>query len=254
MSADHLPCGDSANESERIAIEYLLAKLRGLFPHHRWLLLSNVPSAANDRAIPDEIDLVCIGSTGFFVIEVKHWDRAYLKSNQTVVLKEATKLNDKVRRVVTKLRRAGVDPGFVAGRFLLTREGVSRDKQPRPEFHGCKFYGLSDWKQLLDVDSGTTFDDAAIQRACRAIQPLSKVALSGDIRRIADLRNLELQSQYPGELCYFSLVDPCATTFSVCVSLPREAPFTGTMNVAIIVATTSKESPPCRIRSSSIPF
>src|SRR5712691_5769303 len=79
MRVDHLPCGEYVNESERIAVEHLVAKLRGHdAPHRRWIVLSNVPSAVNDRAIPDEIDLVCIGPSGFFVIEVKHWDRAFL--------------------------------------------------------------------------------------------------------------------------------------------------------------------------------
>ena len=126
------------------------------------------------------------------MIEVKHWDRAFLK-NQPVVQKEATKLNDKVRRLVGMPRRAGIDPGFVTGRFLLTRDGVRWDNQ-RPEFHGCNFFGLSEWKQLLDVESGTTFDEASILRASEIIQPLSKVALTGEIRRIAGVRNLELQS------------------------------------------------------------
>ncbi len=279
MRVDHVPCGECVNESERIAVEHVLSKLRSHgAPNNRWIVLSNVPSAVNDRAIPDEIDLVCIGPSGFFVIEVKHWDRAFLKSNQTAVLKEATKLNDKVRRMVGKLRRAGIEPGFVAGRFLLTRDGVRCDNQ-RPEFHGCKFFGLTEWKQLLDIESGTTFDEALILRASEIIQPLSKVALTGEIRRIADVRDLELQSprderfhrvyrgehirtrnkvilhlydlsanddaqpdrlasrefealqklqhlacvprlmdsfhevpEYPGELCFFSLVDPCAPT------------------------------------------
>ena len=132
--------------------------------------------------------MVCIGPSGFFVIEVKHWDRAFLKSNQTAVLKEATKLNDKVRRLVGKLRRASIDTGFVAGRFLLTKDGVRWDGQ-RPEFHGGQFFGLSEWKQLLDVESGAIFSEATIQQASEIIQPLSKVALRGDIRRIADVRN-----------------------------------------------------------------
>ena len=141
MRVDHIPCGECVNESERIAVEHVLSKLRSHgAPYNRWIVHSNVPSAVNDRAIPDEIDLVCIGPSGFFVIEVKHWDRAFLNSNQTAVLKEATKLNDKVRRLVGKLRRAGIEPGFVAGRFLLTRDGVRWDNQ-RPEFHGCKFFG-----------------------------------------------------------------------------------------------------------------
>ena len=169
MRVDHLPCGECVNESERIAVEHLLSKLRGHdAPNNRWIVLSNVPSAVNDRAIPDEIDLICIGPSGFFVIEVKHWDKAFLKSNETAVLKEATKLNDKVRRLVGKLRRAGIDTGFVAGRFLLTRDGVRWDGQ-RPEFHGGKFFGLSEWKQLLDVESGATFSEATIQQACQEI-------------------------------------------------------------------------------------
>lgn len=278
MRADHIPCGDYVNESERIAVEHLLAKLRGHDgPHKRWLVLSNVPHAVNDRAIPDDIDTICIGPSGLFVIEVKHWDKAFLK-NQAVVQKEATKLNTKVQRIVTKLRRAGIDLGFVAGRFLLTKDSVRFDNQ-RPEVQGSKLYGLADWKQLLDVDAGSSFDDATIQRVCEILQPLTKVALKGEIRQIADVRNLELQSsrderfhrvyrgehirtrdkvilhlydlsasddakpdrlasrefealqklqrlncvprlmdsfhdvpEYPGELCYFSLVDPCAPT------------------------------------------
>ena len=193
MRVDHLPCGECVNESERIAVEHLLSKLRGQdAPNNRWIVLSNVPSAVNDRAIPDEIDLVCIGPSGFFVIEVKHWDRSFVKDRPIEVQHEATKLNDKVRRLVGKLRRAGIDPGFVVGRFLLTREGVRGDGQR--QHYGCEFFGLSEWKQLLDVERGVTFDDATIQRACQVIQPLSKVALTGDIRRIATVRNLELRS------------------------------------------------------------
>ena len=58
--------------------------------------------------------------------------------------------------------------------------------ESRPEFHGCKFFGFSEWKQLLDVESGATFDEASILRASEIIQPLSNVALTGEIRRIAD--------------------------------------------------------------------
>jgi hypothetical protein len=54
--------------------------------------------------------------------------------------------------------------------------------------------GGSNWLRLDAPLSGTTFDEATIQRACQVIQPLSKVALTGDIRRVADVRNLELQS------------------------------------------------------------
>ena len=113
MHVKHVSCGECVNESERIAVEHVLSKLRSHgAPNNRWIVLSNVPSAGNDRAIPDEIDLVCMGPSGFFVIEVKHWDRAFLKSKQTAVLDEADKLNAKVRRLVGKLRRAGNRTGL----------------------------------------------------------------------------------------------------------------------------------------------
>ena len=38
------------------------------------------------------------------------------------------------------------------------------------------------------------FDDATIQGVCHFIQPLSNVELTGDIRHVADVRNVELQS------------------------------------------------------------
>ena len=65
MRVDHVPCGECVNESERIAVEHVLSKLRSHgAPNNRWIVLFNVPSAVNDRAIPDEIDLVCIGPSG----------------------------------------------------------------------------------------------------------------------------------------------------------------------------------------------
>jgi serine/threonine protein kinase len=193
MRVETIACGAFANESERHALEMLLQKLRGHQSGQRWILLTNLASAVNDRAIPDEIDLVAIGSTGLFIIEVKHWDRSFLKSRTSEVQHEAIKLNDKVRRLVGKLRRAGIDCDFVAGRFLLTKDTPKLD-QNRPVHHGCEFFGLSEWRQLFKLDDVQIFDDATIERACQVYQPQTKVAISGDIRRIANVRNLELQS------------------------------------------------------------
>ena len=109
MRTDAIACGAFANESERTVIE---------------LLLTNLASAVNDR---DEIDLVAIGTTGLFVIEVKQWSRSFLKSRPTEVQHGATKLNDKVRRLVGRLRKAGIDLGFVIGRLVLTRDTPKLD-------------------------------------------------------------------------------------------------------------------------------
>lgn len=145
---EHIPCGEFVNESERKAVEHLKTRRNSVSATQTWLLLSNVPSAVNDRAIPDEVDVIAIGPTGLFVIETKHWDRSYLKSHAIAVEQEATKLNNKVRRIVGKLRRAGIGPGFVAGRFLLTNDSRAWDSN-RPVVLGAEFFVLSEWKRLL---------------------------------------------------------------------------------------------------------
>ena len=161
---EHIPCGEFVNESERKAVEHLKARLNSGAATQTWLLLSNVPSAVNDRAIPDEVDVIAIGPTGLFVIETKHWDRSYLKSHAVSVEQEAIKLNNKVRRIVGKLRRAGIDPGFVAGCFLLTNDSRARDSN-RPVVLGAEFFVLSEWKRLLQGEGASVFATATIHRA-----------------------------------------------------------------------------------------
>ncbi len=184
MRIDHVPCGECVNESERIAVEHVVSKLRSHgAPRNRWIVLSNVPSAVNDRAIPDEIDLVCIGPSGFFVIEVKHWNRAFLKSNQTAVLKEATKLNDKVRRLVGKLPRAGIEPGFVAGRFLLTSP---RDERSHRVYRGEHIRARD--KVILDLYDLSANDDAKLDRlASSEFEVRQKLQHLACVPRLMDL-------------------------------------------------------------------
>lgn len=148
MSFDHIPCGDFANESERLAVE----RLKGILSiaAGRWIVFSNVPHAVNTQAVPDDVDLIVIGPSGLHIIEVKHWDREYLKGCQENVTHEADKLCNKIRRIASKLRRANVDAGFLNGKFLLTK-GSENWSSNRPKIHGCDFFGLGETKQLLDV-------------------------------------------------------------------------------------------------------
>jgi hypothetical protein len=183
MRVDHIPCGEFANDSERGAVDWLVAKLRAAPGDQRWILLSNVASSVNPSATPDEIDLIAIGYSGLFVIETKHWDRSFLKTNAIVVDAEATKLNDKIRRLVSKVRRARVDPGFLAGRFLLTKEEQSW-KQNRPIQNGSTFFVKAEWHELLDLSRGQTLTPSQVDDICRAIQPLTAVTLTGQVRRL----------------------------------------------------------------------
>ena len=118
MTAHHIPCGEYTNESERTAVERLkseLAKVPGV-----WIILSNVPHSVTTQAIPDDVDLIVIGPSGLHVIEVKHWDVSYVASVANTVTHEANKLANKIRRVASKLNKAGIDAGFLSGKFLLT--------------------------------------------------------------------------------------------------------------------------------------
>lgn len=114
---EHIPCGEPANQSELTAIEALKKELRSRLGIDRWIVLSNVPVAINSRVIPDELDLIVIGPPGVIVIEVKHWSRFDLRKRREDVAREAIKLNDKVRRIASRLRRAALDPGFLTRTF-----------------------------------------------------------------------------------------------------------------------------------------
>src|SRR2546428_12973446 len=105
MKVQHISCGDFANESERQAFEALKQKLIAQPGSDEWIILSNVSHSFSSQHQSDEIDLLVIGPQGVFVIEVKHWDRTWIKKNQIQVESEAEKLSNKVRRVATSARR-----------------------------------------------------------------------------------------------------------------------------------------------------
>lgn len=278
MTVQHIPCGEFANESERLAVERMkfeIGKVSG-----EWIILSNVPHSVTTQAVPDDVDLIVIGPSGVHVIEVKHWDASYVKGFHDTVIHEANKLAMKCKRIAGKLSKAGIDAGFIAGKFLLTRGNVSWSTN-RPKVGGASFCGLKECKELLEVGLLNTLDDSAVQRVCVVLQPLSKVVLRGEVRNIATVKHLErvgnetdrfhrvyrgehirtrdkiilhlydlsasddpksdeiarrhfetlqkLQKsayvprlmdsyqevpQYPGELMYFSIVDPCSPTLA----------------------------------------
>ena len=214
------------------------------------------------------------------IVEVKHWDASYVKSVRDAVTHEANKLAMKIKRIASKLSKAGIDAGFLAGKFLLTRGSVSWPTN-RLKVSGSSFFGLKECKELLEVGLLNSLSESDIHKICQVLQPLSKVVLRGDIRNIATAKNLERVGQgndrfhriyrgehvrtrdriilhlydlsadddpkaeelarrhattlqklqksahvprlmdsfqevphYPGELMYFSVVDPCAPTLA----------------------------------------
>lgn len=96
-SVRHIQCGEPVNTSERIAVEKIKAKLQGLTGS--WIVLSNLSHSYNVDRLSDEIDVVVIGQSGITVVEVKHWDPAFLKQRSEVADVEAEKINEKAKRV-----------------------------------------------------------------------------------------------------------------------------------------------------------
>ena len=194
FSFQHIPCGPIANESERIAFERLRTKLQGNAKEGRWIFLTNIPLSFQAQGYSDEIDLLLISPVGVSVIEVKHWDAAFLKEKSDIVEAEAEKLNSKVKRVAGKLRHS-FNVGFIEGRFLLTKQDTKLYSETSPrKFRGVACYSLADWKDVLDVDKKYRFDEQLVNSVCRELEPKTKIALTGDIRTFAGLTNLELLS------------------------------------------------------------
>lgn len=184
----HLPCGDFVNSSERLAVERIRAKLESAGGY--WILLSNLNHSQHPDLRSDEIDLVVIGPNGVHVVEVKHWDAAYLRQQQIVVEQEAERINSKAKRIAGKLRKK-LDPGFVAPRFLLTRGEIKFEADKRPQIRGVYVFGLPECLQLLAVGGETRLAPDQIELAAKLLEPAAKVALSGDVRSFAGLINLE---------------------------------------------------------------
>ncbi|MDD5177526.1 MAG: NERD domain-containing serine/threonine-protein kinase [Sterolibacterium sp.] len=180
----HIPCGPCVNESERIAIECLKARLQNA-ASGPWLLLSNLNHSVSAQRRSDEIDGVLIGPPGVVVIEVKHWDKDYLKVG---VEAEADLLDTKAKRIRGKIPQ-GIAPGFVEGRFLLTR-GQLRLANQAP-VRGIRFFGLPECGELASINAPARLSSGEIERIAKALVPRVSVALSGDLRRFGSLINLE---------------------------------------------------------------
>lgn len=191
MKVEHIPCGSFTNESESKSIEELKKKLQGLPGEGLWILLTNLAHSVGHNVSSDEIDIIALGASGIHIIEVKHWDSQYLKSNTNTVAHEAEKLNNKVKKVASKLRQQ-FDLGFIEGKMLLTKGDYKCVKgQQRQTIRGIKLFGLKEWHELLELDSPIVLDAAEIKETCQYLEPQTKVPLSGHIRTFADITNLE---------------------------------------------------------------
>src|SRR5271166_2846261 len=179
MKVIAIPCGGASKESERQAFETVKQKLAAHPGLEEWIVFSNLTHSSSSRLQSDEIDLVVIGAQGLFVIEVKHWDRTWMKKNQNQVDTEAEKLVDKVRRVATNARRRFGALPKVPGRILLTAESKAIGSAGRLCHRGVEFFTLKEIKELLDFDQPAQLPPAVVKQLCQQLEPRTKVNVTG---------------------------------------------------------------------------
>jgi hypothetical protein len=99
VRVDHLACGAFANASEEAAFRAVNKHLQALPSEGRAFVLTNLAHGVGRGGQPDEIDMIVVSSGGAVVIEIKHWDRARLKTNAWEVEDQADLVILKAKRV-----------------------------------------------------------------------------------------------------------------------------------------------------------
>jgi len=194
MQVTIIPCGPAANESELKAFEFLKNHLRSTQGDGKWILLTNLAFSVNHQLQSDEIDIVAIGPSGIRVIEVKHWDPQWVGKHTDEVEQEADKIMLKARKVGTTLRRKVPALPHVDGVILLTRDPSKVQRLAEKIVRGVSFHTLNGWKKALGVEKAAVLSGPQIHLLSQLLNPKSKVAIDGSLRRFSSYVNLELQS------------------------------------------------------------
>ncbi len=194
MKVTSISCGPAVNESERKAIAQLKTRLIAEPGDGEWLLLTNLAFSTTHRRQSDEIDIVAIGPPGVRVIEVKHWNAAWVKRNDELVEREAERVTDKARKVGTTLRRMISDLGRVDGVFLVTQDAAKVKPLEGREVRGVRFHTLKTWQGALALDAPEFLSPSQVKMLGKALYPKASVAVDGALRRLAGYVNLTLQT------------------------------------------------------------
>ena len=194
MNVTHISCGPAANDSERKAFERLKGSLISELRDGEWLLLTNLAFSATHRRQSDEIDIVAIGPPGVRVIEVKHWNAAWVDQNVELAEHEAERVMDKVRKMATTLRRSVPELGRVDGVILVTQDAAKVRPLEGRVLRGIRFHTLRSWQGALALDEPASLTPPQVKLLGRVLYPKANVAMDGTLKRLAGYVNLTLQT------------------------------------------------------------
>ncbi len=192
MAVKLIQCGDPVNESERIAAQRCKTTLETLADSATWVIFANMASSSSPLHQSDDLDLVLIGPRGVFLIEVKHWDAAWITENRLRAEDEAEKLASKTRRFAGRVQRALFKSPKVQQALLLTREPVGPGLPQ--SLRGVPIWTLRDLPKTLRGLPAGVLAELQITSLAASVEPAAKVQLDGKVRRIASYQNLELQT------------------------------------------------------------
>ncbi|MEN9631624.1 MAG: hypothetical protein RL077_28, partial [Verrucomicrobiota bacterium] len=192
MAVKIISFSEPVNASEVIARNRCKAALEALGDSAPWVVLAGLASSSSPLHQSDDLDLVPIGPRGVFLVEVKHWDAAWINSNKARVEAEAEKLTAKAKRFSGRVKSALSDGPKVSQVFLLTREPVGPNLPQT--ICGVPVWTLRDLAKIFRALPKGVLNESQLNVLTGSIAPTAKVQLDGKIRCIADYRNLELQT------------------------------------------------------------
>lgn len=192
MAVKFVQCGEPVNESERIAAQRCKTCLETIADSAPWVVFANLASSSSPLHQSDDLDIVLIGPRGVLLLEVKHWDAAWISDNRLRAEDEAEKLTCKAKRFAGRVQRAIFNSPKVQQSFLLTREPAGSGLPQT--LRGVPVWTLRDLLKALRALPSGALTEPQITPLAASIHPAAKVQLDGKVRRIAAYQNLELQT------------------------------------------------------------
>ena len=191
MACRIIQCGEYANQSERIAAQRTKLVLEALRDAGKWVILTNLSSSSSPVHQSDELDQVCVGPRGVFVIEIKHWDTKWMRDHSQAVVDEAEKLTHKAKRLGGRVRSLLANAPRAKQTLMLTRETGNTKVAP---VCGVPIFTLSTLGENFSGDSPKALNDVQIDLVVQGLEPRSRIQLDGKVRRIGAYQHLELRS------------------------------------------------------------
>lgn len=188
---------DPVNASEVAAQTKCKSALETLGDAVSWIVFAGLASSSSPLHQSDDLDLVPIGPRGVFLIEVKHWDAAWINDNKASAEAEAEKLTAKAKRLSGRVKRSLAANPKVIQAFLITREPAGPNLPTT--IRGVPVWTMRELAKIFRELPKSVLNESQVKLLTGTLEPAAKVQLDGKIRRIATYQNLELQTPHDQE-------------------------------------------------------